>query len=620
MEKQIAVSVNDVSMRFNLASEKIDSFKEYCVKRLKSQIHIDEFYALNHITIQIPKGEAFAIVGENGCGKSTLLKIISGIYFPSEGSVSVHGSVAPLIELGAGFDMDLTARENVFLNGAVLGHSKAFMEEHFDEIIDFAELWDFVDVPVKNFSSGMVARLGFSIATMIVPDILIVDEILAVGDFMFQKKCEEKIRSMLEQGATLIFVSHSTEQVKSLCDRAVWIDHGVVQKIGTAEEVCDAYVYFMSHKEKPVVEKEVTETELEENIPQKVKEDSVQRVRYPFINLLKAVALFMIVYDHIVPFNLKGMGYRWLPMEWIEAALIRPFGIIEDFGYLGVCIFFLVSGFVICQGQRCDTAISYLKKRISRIFPALIIATVFLYLFQMMIAAFTGQPTYWAQFNAIDWIKSAFLISYLDTQGDIIFGITWFLVPLVMFYFWSWIFMPVAKRYVSLYITLMLALVTVNFLIAGHVTVWVQNLLRFQSYITIILFGQIIYWIYTKTLTYKRGAIYLVINCCAYLENISIFYPDSFIEGGPLRCANFAYAIGIFLAALMANTRLKDWKIVSFLSEYSMSIYLCHLQIAQLVIPIFIGHVGVTLTVLIVYLIVIISAIVQKKIANLVTV
>lgn len=181
---------------------------------------------MKNVSLTVNKGEAVALIGANGSGKSTLLKCIAGVLYPTVGSIEVRGSIAPLIELGAGFDMDLTARENIYLNGAVFGHDRAFMDKHFKSIVDFAELWEFIDVPVKNFSSGMVARLGFSIATEVHADILVVDEILSVGDYRFQEKCKERMNDMLKGGTTLIFVSHSEEQVKNLCQKAVWLDHG----------------------------------------------------------------------------------------------------------------------------------------------------------------------------------------------------------------------------------------------------------------------------------------------------------------------------------------------------------------------------------------------------------
>lgn len=238
-----AVEVNNVTMRFNLEREKVNSLKEYMIRLLqKKKPEHDEFYALKNVSFNIPKGDSFAIVGGNGSGKSTMLKIISGIFRPTSGRIIVNGSIAPLIELGTGFDMELTARENVFLNGAVLGYSKILMNEKFDEIIDFSELHDFVDVPLKNYSSGMIARLGFSIATIVKPDILIVDEILSVGDHSFQEKCEKRMNEITEGGTTLILVSHSIEQVRKVCKNAVWINKGDVMAFGPVNEVCDAYI------------------------------------------------------------------------------------------------------------------------------------------------------------------------------------------------------------------------------------------------------------------------------------------------------------------------------------------------------------------------------------------
>ncbi|MBR6903057.1 MAG: ABC transporter ATP-binding protein [Clostridia bacterium] len=228
-------------MKFNMAKEKVDSIKEYLIKFFKRQLFFEDFIALNDINITIEKGEVFGLIGLNGCGKSTLLKIISGIYKPYTGSVKVNGTIAPLIELGAGFDMDLTARENIYLNGSVLGYSKEYINDKFDEIIDFTELHQFVDVPMKNFSSGMVARVGFAIATVTKPDILIVDEILSVGDFLFQEKCEKRISDLMSGGTTVIIVSHSIDQIKRLCDRVAWIEKGKIKMIGETQEICDLY-------------------------------------------------------------------------------------------------------------------------------------------------------------------------------------------------------------------------------------------------------------------------------------------------------------------------------------------------------------------------------------------
>lgn len=241
INQENAVELRDIVMRFNMSNEKLDSLKEYFLKAIKRQLKFENFTALDGISFDIKKGDVFGIVGLNGCGKSTTLKIISGILEPTSGSVETSGVIAPLIELGAGFDMELTARENIYLNGSVLGYSKKFMDEKFDEIVEFSEMRDFLDVPMKNYSSGMVARIGFAIATVIIPDILIVDEILAVGDFLFQRKCEEKIKQMIEGDTTVIIVSHSIEQIERLCKHCVWIEKGKIKMIGETKEVCDQY-------------------------------------------------------------------------------------------------------------------------------------------------------------------------------------------------------------------------------------------------------------------------------------------------------------------------------------------------------------------------------------------
>ena len=241
MENDLMVKVDHVSMRFNLASEKVNSLKEYFIKTLKRQISYNSFWALNDVSFEVRRGEAVGLIGLNGSGKSTMLKIIAGVLKPTEGSAAVYGSMAPLIELGAGFDFDLTARENVFLNGAILGYSREYMQQYYDDIVEFSELGQFMDTPVKNFSSGMISRLAFGIATIGQPDLLIVDEVLSVGDFRFQNKCEERIRRMLNAGTTLLFVSHSIAQVKELCSKVVWLEHGNLRAFGPSEIYCEEY-------------------------------------------------------------------------------------------------------------------------------------------------------------------------------------------------------------------------------------------------------------------------------------------------------------------------------------------------------------------------------------------
>ena len=228
-------------MKFRLASERVDSLKEYFIKTIKSQISTNEFWALKDVSFHVRKGDALGLIGLNGSGKSTMLKIIAGVLKPTKGSVAVRGEVAPLIELGAGFDFDLTAGENIFLNGALMGRSHEEMERSYEDIVEFSELREFIDVPVKNFSSGMVSRLAFAIATVGIPDILICDEVLSVGDFRFQEKCQRRIQEMLDAGTTLLFVSHSIDQVAQLCNKIVWLEKGNMKMFGEAGEVTEIY-------------------------------------------------------------------------------------------------------------------------------------------------------------------------------------------------------------------------------------------------------------------------------------------------------------------------------------------------------------------------------------------
>ncbi len=241
-KNDVMIDVDHVTIRFNLANQKIDNLKEYFIKMVHRELMFQEFLAVQDVSFQVHRGEAWGLIGVNGSGKSTLLKAISGILKPYKGTIRIHGSVAPLIELGAGFDGNLTARENIFLNGCLLGNSEKYMKEHFQEIVEFAELGEFLDSPIKNYSSGMRARLGFAIATMTKPDIFIVDEVLAVGDYKFRQKCEKRISEMLSGGTTLLFVSHSIDEVKRLCDHAIWLNKGQAVMQGNAIEVCSAYM------------------------------------------------------------------------------------------------------------------------------------------------------------------------------------------------------------------------------------------------------------------------------------------------------------------------------------------------------------------------------------------
>ena len=248
MDDDIVVDVKHVGMEFNLNQEKTDNLKEYVIKAIKKELRFQLFWALKDISLQIHKGEKVGFIGLNGAGKSTLLKIIAQVMKPTKGDVKVKGSLAPLLALGAGFDLNYTGSENIFLNGSLLGHSKSYMNKKFDEIVEFSEIGDFIDVPVKNYSSGMKSRLAFSIATSVNPDILILDEVLSVGDASFQRKSKERMRNLMDNDVSLLFVSHSISQVRDLCDRAIWLDHGNIVADGEVNEICDRYMKFVDQK------------------------------------------------------------------------------------------------------------------------------------------------------------------------------------------------------------------------------------------------------------------------------------------------------------------------------------------------------------------------------------
>ncbi len=235
------IQADNISLCYRMNYDRVSGFKEFFVQLLRGKVKYQEFWALRNVNFEIEKGEVLGIIGHNGAGKSTLLKVISGILKPTEGSVHISGLVVPMLELGSGFDFDLTGRENIFLNGAILGYSEEFLNDKYDEIVAFSELGQFVDVPIRNYSSGMVMRLAFSIATVVNPDILIVDEILAVGDADFQEKSKARMMELMSGGTTVLFVSHSLDQIREMCDKVLWLEHGEMKMLGTTAEVCDAY-------------------------------------------------------------------------------------------------------------------------------------------------------------------------------------------------------------------------------------------------------------------------------------------------------------------------------------------------------------------------------------------
>ncbi len=241
VQDDLMIRVEDVSMRFKMSNDKITSIKELVTQMAKGKVEYKEFWALHDVNFEVKRGEVVGIIGRNGAGKSTILKIISGIMKPTTGKVERRGNIVPMLELGSGFDYDLTGRENIFLNGAILGYSKEFLHAKYDEILAFSELGDFINMPIRNYSSGMLMRLAFSIATVVNPEILIVDEILSVGDENFQKKSYARMMELMSGGTTVLFVSHSMEQIRSMCNRVVWLDGGTVKMFGDVDTVCDAY-------------------------------------------------------------------------------------------------------------------------------------------------------------------------------------------------------------------------------------------------------------------------------------------------------------------------------------------------------------------------------------------
>ncbi|MDF2923201.1 MAG: teichoic acid transporter ATP-binding protein [Paenibacillaceae bacterium] len=571
-EQENIIEVHNVSMRFNLAKQKVDNLKEYIVRIIKRQLLFDEFYALRNVSLSIKRGESFAIIGENGCGKSTLLKVISGIFSPTEGNVLIRGSIAPLIELGAGFDMDLTARENIYLNGAVLGYDKEFMDEHFQEIMDFAELWDFVDVPIKNYSSGMVARLGFAIATVVVPDILIVDEILSVGDFMFQQKCERKMQEMINQGATLIFVSHSIEQVKTLCQRAVWLKYGIVQMVGSSEEVCNQYVADMEIGGNGLVriEEAIEEPQVDTLIsPNK----DAPKIQLKFLNLLRALAICMILWNHLGPFRFPG----WGGTQIVSNIFNRPLGVIQHFGVLGIVLFFLINGFLTPYTALRENKRSFAKKRFFKIIPPLLLAIGVFYFVQKVVSFFTGEPTYWDKFTVHQWITSATLFNYFIGEPDVINGITWYLFPLIIFYILCCIFYNYLQTKPKLVIIIFEIIIGLIALLPAKAEIphIVYNVFQSSWYIVFLVFGMLIYYIWNSKINLPWFLFLSGINYYLYIKCL-VYYAPSFYEETPYSIS-FIYAYALFVIAMLLEEKIKQNRLIIFLSKISYSIYITHM-------------------------------------------
>ena len=584
-----AIVVSNVSVKFNLAKEKVDNAKEYALKLLKKQIKFDEFYALRNVSFSIEKGDSFAILGENGCGKSTLLKVISGIYYPTVGSVKTEGSISPLIELGAGFDMDLTARENIYLNGAVLGYSKEFMQEHFDEIIDFSELHEFVDVPLKNYSSGMVARLGFAIATVTTPDILIVDEILAVGDMNFQQKCQKKMSEMLSGGTTLLFVSHDINQVKNLCKHAIWLNHGIVQMVGDAQTVADAYVKDMTENGgNGIVHLEDIQKpeEKEQKEAQSTITATAPKNKHPFAVLRASIASLMVLYHQVFEVLFTNLGIGNKLISFIHNHVTVPFHI--DLGYIGIFILFLVAGYLSHDALSSSSSGAYLFGSVKRIFPTLFIATAFLWFFQWIIGMLSEQATYWSQFTVWEWIQSATLIGHFTGVSERVIGITWFLVTLVIYYVASTVLKPLIKDFPTAYLLSMTAFVAVfTFGLANFGGLW-YTFAAYIRYIPAIILGQIFFMANEENANRRNLAILFALNFILLIQNMRLFAPEDYY-GAAVKAPSLVVGLILFAAAFLIRERLKDLPFGKGIGIFAYALVLSNLSTAQLIVPLLIS-------------------------------
>lgn len=574
-----AIVLENVSVKFNLSRERVDNVKEYALKKIRKQLQVDEFYALNDVSLSVDAGDSVAIIGENGSGKSTLLKLISGIYSPDSGSVKANGRIAPLIELGAGFDMELTARENIYLNGAVLGHSKKFMKEHFDGIIDFAELRDFVDVPLKNFSSGMVARLGFSIATVMPPDILIVDEILAVGDMNFREKCAKRMEEMLLSGATLLFVSHDAEEVTRLCRRAVWLKDGSLRMTGDAKSVVKAYSSEMTGSFSGGARKE---TKKDAEPKASAAEAPRSEKRFSFIPYLHVIAALMVLYHHVFEVHFSNLGIENSVISAIRNHVSVPLGI--DFGYLGVVLFFLAAGFLNTESLLGKSPGKYLLRKANRIFPPLFVAVGGLYLLQLAVGKITGTPSYWAQFSLTDWLESATLIGHFTGSSELTIGISWFLVPLIIYYLLSALLSGLLKSSPTLYFLAVSATVAAfSFGLSYLGGLWF-TLADYIQHIPAILLGEIIYAALKGRIGRERAILLFSLNFFLLLQNIRLFFPESYKNPALIRTPSIVFGIIIFIILLLLEEKLRENAFISALDKLSYTVYLTHYQLAQLTV------------------------------------
>ncbi len=608
------INVDNVSMRFNLSVEKVDSIKEYIIKLLQGKLMYEEFWALNNINFQINKGERVGIVGLNGSGKSTLLKIISGVMKPTKGKITITGTIAPLIELGAGFDADLSARENIYLNGAILGFSDKEIDIKYDSIIEFAELQSFENVAIKNFSSGMIARLGFAIATCKTPDILIVDEILSVGDYEFQQKCRNRMKEMTDYGTTILFVSHSAEQVIDICDKAIWLKKGKIIEIGNASDVMNHY---LNNDEKIEDKKEIEEV-IDKN-DRKDTNEAVYNKEYKninFISLLRVFSICLVMWSNMVTLILDGLNYNWYPLQFIRNYFSKPLVLFQDFGSLGVMLFFLCSGFIITYVAQSETLREFILKRIMRIYPGLIFSVTIFWIIQKIFTTLTSNITYWGEFGIKEWIYGATLINYFRGLPNVINGVTWILIIEVIFYIICIFTYYFLKKKPILEILIMMAISILSIITATNFGEAWYGIASSISYLVIIIFGQILYYYWNKNIKLKTTLILICINYIILIKKIAFFSPELY-TGPSFMAVSFMLAFLIFIIGFLLNDKIKINKVLSTIEKLSYALFLNHLPISQLFIPFLFPILGYNISLLITALIVVSLSILQYKCIDL---
>lgn len=605
-----AIKVDNVSMLFNLSVEKVDSLKEFTIKFLQKKLRYEEFWALRDVNFEVKKGERIGIVGLNGSGKSTLLKIISGVMKPTKGKVTVEGTIAPLIELGAGFDADLSAKENVYLNGAILGYSDKEIDEKYNSIIEFAELQDFENVAIKNFSSGMIARLGFAIATCRTPDILIVDEILSVGDFEFQEKCRKRMKEMTDNGTTILFVSHSAEQVIDICEKAIWLKKGKIVAMGNATEVVNKYENNIVDNENIVEEiQKINDDKVELSI-QNISDEKKKNIN--FISALRVLAILLVMWGNMVPFVIDGLDLSWYPLQFARNFISNPLAIMQDFGLLGAMIFFLCSGFIITYVAQRETIKEFIARRFFRIYPGLVFSVISFWIIQWIYTNITGNITYWGQFGLKEWIYGGTLANYLLGKPNVINGVTWTLIIEVVFYILCALTYHFLKTKPLIEIIFMMVVSVLSIITARSFgDIW-YGMASSVSFIVVIVFGQILYYYWSQRINLRTTLILLIVNYYILIKKIAFFSPEYYI-GPNYMAVSFVFAFLLFIIGMLINDKIKLNKFVKSIEKLSYALYLNHMPLSQLIIPLLYMRIGFNITLLITLIILFFISYIQYK-------